>query len=73
MSLKPEARAEGMRTGFRLSDADSLGSRFGLPGSGHGQPAAGQCTGTTVGDRRYRASAAALMAFIREASGSIRL
>jgi len=37
-AVKPEARAEGMRCGFRWSDAYSLSLRFGLPGSGAGWP-----------------------------------
>ncbi len=32
-AVKPEARAEGMRIGFRWSHAYSLTLRFGLPGN----------------------------------------
>jgi hypothetical protein len=33
MPVKPEARAEGIGSGIQQSDASSLSSRFGLPGS----------------------------------------
>ena len=60
--LKPEARAEGVRSGCRWSDAHSLSSRFGLPSKRARRSAtaaqltlrASQQTGTTVSHRRYK-------------------
>jgi hypothetical protein len=47
-AVKPEACAEGMRIRFRWSDAYSLTSRFGLPGSGRtpaGEAVKCRCSG----------------------------